>query len=77
MTENTKHRTFMNWHRTTLLIVLCLFVLCLPQPTNAQGKGKKQKKKAEWVFLDHADDLSYDEAKRPGVQIAKGKVRLL
>lgn len=65
----------MNWHRTTLLIVLCLFVLCLPQPTNAQGKGKKQKKKAEWVFLDHADDLSYDEAKRPGVQIAKGKVR--
>lgn len=75
MTENTKHRTFVNWHRTTLLIVLCLFVLCLPQPTNAQGKGKKQKKKAEWVFLDHADDLSYDEAKRPGVQIAKGKVR--
>lgn len=75
MTENTKHRTFMNWHRTTLLIVLCLFVLCLPQPANAQGKGKKQKKKAEWVFLDHADDLSYDEAKRPGVQIAKGKVR--
>lgn len=65
----------MNWHRTTLLIVLCLFVLCLPQPANAQGKGKKQKKKAEWVFLDHADDLSYDEAKRPGVQIAKGKVR--
>ena len=41
-----------------------------------QNKSKKQtKKKAEWVFLDHADDLSYDEAKRPGVQIAKGKVR--
>lgn len=67
----------MNRHRTTLLIVLCLFVLCLPQPANAQGKGKKQKKKAEWVFLDHADDLSYDEAKRLDVQIAKGKVRLL
>lgn len=51
-------------------------------PVSAFAQGKKQnngrkpsKKKAEWVFLDHADDLSYDETKRPGVQIAKGKVR--
>ena len=80
MTYEKKHRTHINWHRTNFLIVLCLFVLCMPLSSYAQGKrqnkSKKQtKKKAEWVFLDHADDLSYDEAKRPGVQIAKGKVR--
>ena len=80
MTYETRHRTHINWHRTNFLIVLCLFVLCMPLFSYAQGKrqnkSKKQtKKKAEWVFLDHADDLSYDEAKRPGVQIAKGKVR--
>lgn len=80
MTYETRHRTHINWHRTNYLIVLCLFVLCMPLSSYAQGKrqnkSKKQtKKKAEWVFLDHADDLSYDEAKRPGVQIAKGKVR--
>lgn len=40
------------------------------------GKGKNGgKKKAEWVFLDHADDLRYDMNTRPGVQIAKGNVR--
>ena len=80
MTYEKRHRTHINWHRTNFLIVLCLFVLCMPLSSYAQGKrqnkSKKQtKKKAEWVFLDHADDLSYDEAKRPGVQIAKGKVR--
>ena len=80
MTYEKKHRTHINWHRTNFLIVLCLFVLCMPLFSYAQGKrqnkSKKQtKKKTEWVFLDHADDLSYDEAKRPGVQIAKGKVR--
>lgn len=80
MAYNTKHITHINWHRTNCLLVLCLFFLCMPVSAFAQGKKqnksrKPSKKKAEWVFLDHADDLSYDETKRPGVQIAKGKVR--
>lgn len=62
-------------HKTFLMIVLCLFGLCLlSQPASAQrsGKGKTQ---AQRVYLDHADELYYDEFTRPGVQIAKGRVQ--
>ena len=78
--SNTLHIVEFSWHRTNLLLVLCLFVLCLPLSVSAQSRNKSQskakgKKKPEWVFLDHADDLHYDQMKRPGVQIAKGNVK--
>lgn len=61
------------------ILVLCLFVLCGYSSAFAQKRARvnqqKKKKKAEWVFLDHADDLRYDQQSRPGVQIAKGNVR--
>lgn len=73
---NNSHKTITNWHRIIYIVVLCLFVIGLPQQSDAQGSGKgKTKKKAEWVYLDHADDLKFDQATRPGVQIAKGNVR--
>ena len=70
------HNTINDRHRIYLLRILCLFALCLPVVAPAQiRKGKPAKKKAEWMFLDHADELSYDQMKQPGVQIARGKVK--
>ena len=59
-------------HRIILLLVLCFFAL-LPQEMWAQG-GKNAKKTEAKVYLDHSNELYYDEAKRPGVQIVKGNV---
>lgn len=53
-------------------VVLCLFVLMAVLPAAAQRHKKRQ---ATRVFLDHADELMYDEFARPGVQIVKGRVR--
>jgi lipopolysaccharide export system protein LptA len=59
-------------HRIILIVFLCLFGLCIPATSNAQKhKGKVDEK----VYLEHADELMYDEFLRPGVQIVKGKVR--
>lgn len=76
--SNTNHNALIHWHRINKLLVLCLFVICLPLASGAQNKAKskaKDKKKPAWVFLDHADDLRYDQFARPGVQIAKGNVK--
>lgn len=61
-------------HGTILFTVLCLFALCLSVPAVAQNKNKNTKK-ADWIYLDHADDLRYDQNVMPGVQIAKGNVK--
>ncbi len=74
MTKTKRIRSFYG-HKTFLMTVLCLFGLCLlSQPASAQrrGKGKAQEQR---VYLDHADELYYDEFARPGVQIAKGRVQ--
>lgn len=54
--------------RCWFFIILCtLFV----------GSAGAQKRKAvdEKVYLDHADELKYDQGLKPGVQIVKGHVR--
>lgn len=77
----TRHIIATCRHRTILKIVLCLFVVCLCKPAVAQvnkgtaAKDKPVKKKPEWVYLDHADELTYDQYSRPDVQIARGKVK--
>ena len=53
-------------------MVLCLFGLCLSMPVCAQ---KKHTKSDEKVYLEHADELKYDQSQMYGVQIVKGKVR--
>lgn len=55
------------WHRI-LWLVLCLFVISQAE-VRAQRKQTDQK-----VYLDHADQLYYDQFKRPNVQIVKGNV---
>lgn len=74
MTKQRKHKTFSNGHGTRQ-VILCLFALCLSLPLHAQGNKKQEEKPADWVILDHADNLSYDESLRPGVQIIKGNVK--
>ena len=51
-----------------LFMILCLFVVALPV-TAQRGQAKDQK-----VYLDHADQLMYDQYKNPNVQIVKGNV---
>lgn len=53
-------------------LILCLFALCLMVPVHAQ---RKQKKADEKIYLDHADELRYDQFVNPGVQVVKGNVR--
>ena len=62
-------------HRINSFLVLCFFALLLPQSMWAQG-GKNARKTEAKVYLDRSNELYYDEAKRPGVQIVKGNVAL-
>ena len=58
-------------HRTIIVVVLCLFELCLVSRSIA-GTGKKADKK---VYLVHADELRYDQyGPVPDAQIVKGRV---
>lgn len=60
-------------HRIIRLLILCFFALLLPQGMQAQGRKNAKKTEAK-VYLDRSNELYYDEAKRPGVQIVKGNV---
>ena len=53
-------------------MMLCLFALSLSLPVSSQSKRKKGDDK---VYLDHADELMFDQYRKPGVQIVKGHVR--
>ena len=70
MTLNTRDGLNKNgflMRRCWFFIILCtLFV----------GSAGAQKRKAvdEKVYLDHADELKYDQGLKPGVQIVKGHV---
>lgn len=54
------------------MALLCLFSLSVLLPVTAQNRRKKGDDK---VYLDHADELTFDQFRRPGVQIVKGHVR--
>lgn len=59
-------------HRIITVVVLCLFGLCLLQ---AMSAPRKRKARSERVFLNHSDELKYDEfGNNPGAQIVKGHV---
>ena len=61
-------------HRIILVIVLCLFGLCLVQSKMAPKK-KPRAKKNERVYLVHADVLHYDQyGRNPNAQILNGNV---
>ena len=58
-------------HRTIIVVVLCLFELCLVSRSIADT-GKKADEK---VYLVHADELRYDQyGPVPDAQIVKGRV---
>ena len=61
-----------NRHGIIIRMVLCLFALSLMLPVSAQQRKKKGDEK---VYLDHADELRFDQFAMPGVQIVKGNVK--
>ena len=64
-----------NWHRTALLVVLCLFCFFLTCAVGAPYKKKKRQKTDERVYLVHADELKFDQyGQVPDAQVVRGKV---
>lgn len=62
-------------HRTTTIVVLCLFGLCLLQAVASPRKKGPRKKSDERVYLIHADEMFYDQfGNNPMAQIVKGHV---
>lgn len=65
-----------NWHRTIILMGLCLFGLSVVFSAKPRRQRVGAKKEDPRVYLEHADELEYDiYSLRPDVQIARGKVR--
>ncbi|MBR5350386.1 MAG: hypothetical protein IK124_04020, partial [Prevotella sp.] len=64
-------------HRIILLLILCLFGICLAESHQAPRKRRGNRQKVdERVYLVHADKLSYDRyGIRPDAQILNGKVQ--
>ncbi len=58
-------------HRTILLLVLCLFGLCIIQSKSNRARKIKGDNK---VYLIHADVLHYDQMRNPDAQILNGHV---
>ena len=58
-------------HRAFLTMAVCLCLLCSSLSTMAQNKKAKNEK----VYLDHADELRYDQYVKMDVQIVKGNVQ--
>lgn len=62
-------------HRTTFLVLLCLFGLGLVSASTDDNKAKKGSKQDERVYLIHSDELFYDiHGPNPDAQIVKGNV---
>ena len=72
MTKRNINQLF-GGHRIILLMVLCLFGLCVAQSRLAPRKSKKVAPD-DRVYLEHADVLKLDEFAKAGVQSVKGKV---
>lgn len=74
-TSRRYFKQFFGGHRIILLMILCLFGLCIAQ---SKGPRKHTRKKStdQRVYLLHADQLHYDQVggKTPGAQVLKGHV---
>ncbi|WP_288317496.1 OstA-like protein [Xylanibacter caecicola] len=74
MTIRNNNKGKYGGHRIILVIVLCLFGLCLVQSKMAPKK-KPRTKTNERVYLIHADVLHYDQyGRNPNAQILNGNV---
>lgn len=65
-------------HRITIVVVLCLFGLCLSwamMPAKKHRRSGTRKPKDERIYLVHADMLHYDQYRNPDAQILNGKVQ--
>ena len=66
----------MNGHRISLLLILCLFGIIAAQSSLNKDKKEKRKPTGERVFLEHADELLYDNrGDHPNAQLLRGNVR--
>ena len=62
-------------HRVIQTVTLCLFCLCLTVVYAAPRKKTKPRPVSERVFLNHSDELKYDQfGSNPTAQILKGHV---
>lgn len=74
MTINKNIRISFGGHRIIILVILCLFGLCMVQSVPAPKKKRRTATK-ERVYLEHADVLRYDQfGARPDVRILNGNV---
>ena len=64
-------------HRTMIVVVLCLFGLCLAESHQAPVKKRRPRTKTdERIYLVHANELSYNRyGPKPDAQFLKGKVQ--
>ena len=76
MTDQKRTYRHTSGHRMALVLILCLFGLCLVVGSQAARKRKAPRKKVdERVYLNHADRLSYDRyGRKPDAQILNGHV---
>lgn len=76
MTKNNKISILFGGHRIIIMVILCLFGLCMVQSRQIQKK-KRRAKTNERVYLEHADVLRYDQfGDKPDVRILDGNVAL-
>lgn len=76
MTINNKIRLSFGGHRIIIMVILCLFGLCMVQSRQAPKKKRRTATK-ERVYLEHADVLRYDQfGANPDVRILNGNVAL-
>lgn len=76
MTINQKIIQFLGGHRIIVLLILCLFGLCVAESFEAPRKKRGNRRKVdERVYLVHANQLSYDQyGRNPDAQVLNGKV---
>lgn len=75
MTLKTIAKLMFSGHRVTIVVILCLFGICLSQSGYSQKKRKQSAKTDDnRVYLVHSNTLSYDQRKNPDAQILCGNV---
>lgn len=77
MTISQKIIHFLGGHRIIVLLILCLFGLCVAESFEAPRKKRGNRRKVdERVYLVHANKLSYDQyGLHPDAQVLNGKVQ--